>query len=161
MSDNLVCYLLRLDSSKTQEWQVTNQSRKQLIEDSQALNTPKGNHDTIKQTEHKQLFAVDFIQSKKETQGDPSGSHTAEENVVSGAVESCNVVLCCNKALWELVEKQLPPEDRYAKTMGLAFADHRNPIDHFKNYAIHSKNDFKIICGSFFCALEVAFPLII
>lgn len=53
------------------------------MEDFQALNTPKRRHDTIKQTEHKQLFAVHFIQSKNETQGDPSGSHIVEEKAVS------------------------------------------------------------------------------
>lgn len=51
-------------------------------------------------------------------------------------VEPWNRMLCCSEAPWELMEKQLPPEDRNAKTMGWTFVDNRNPTDHFKNSTI-------------------------
>lgn len=64
------------------------------------------------------------------------GATLQKKMLLVETVEPWRRVLCCSEAPWELVEKQLPPEDSNAKTMGRTFADSRNPTDHCKEDTI-------------------------
>lgn len=64
------------------------------------------------------------------------GAALWKEMLLVEAVEPGNGVLCSSGAPWELMEKQWPPEERNAKTMGRTFADNRNPTDHCKESTI-------------------------
>ena len=66
------------------------------------------------------------------------GATMQEKTLLVETVEPWNGVLCCSEALWELMEKQLPPEGRNAKTMGWTFANNRNLTDHSKERKHHS-----------------------
>lgn len=60
------------------------------MEGFEALNKPNRKHDTIKQTEHKHLFAADFIQSKNEHKETHQGATLQKKMLLVEAVEPWN-----------------------------------------------------------------------
>lgn len=86
--------------------------------------------------EQKRLFSVLFMQSKIETQGDPSENHIAEENAVSAdswALEKCSGLL--QSSMGAHREIATPWRQKY-KINDLGFYWQQIHTDHCIDYTI-------------------------
>lgn len=109
--------------------------------------------------EHKQPFAVHFIQSQKETRGGSSGSHIAGGNAVGGdswAPDGSAVLL------WSSMGAQINScplkTDMYKQCAGHLLTIEIPQII-VRKAPLGQMTDSEVIYGPFYCALQVPFPV--